>query len=74
MKRDRKYHLPIPSRMEIDPSDAEIIEAPGKNKQPVGTPVQLIPTGPPVEIVEALPRTSLFEPDRPLNDAEPEKH
>jgi hypothetical protein len=53
MKREKKYHLPIPPKMEGEPSPAEIIEATGKMNRSTGNPVDLISAGPPVEIIEA---------------------
>jgi hypothetical protein len=71
MKRHRKYHLPIPPKMEGIPSPAEIIEAFGNARSTVGNPVELISVGPPVEIIEAFPKPKL-DPNRTLAPTETE--
>jgi hypothetical protein len=73
MGRQRKYRLPTPPPMKGEPSPAEIIEAPGKLNRSIGTaPVELIPAGPPVEIIEAFPLGIKLDPNRPLAPTEAE--
>jgi hypothetical protein len=55
MSRSRKYHLPPPERMTVPPSPAEIIEHQPKGGPRPGKRVQLVPVGPPPEIIEASP-------------------
>lgn len=55
MARRRKYDLPPPEPMTVPPSPAEIIELQPKGGARPGTPVQLVPVGPPPEIIEASP-------------------
>jgi hypothetical protein len=71
MKRHRKYHLPVPPKMEGNPSPAEIIEALGNLQPTAGHPVELVSAGPPVEIIEAFPKPRL-DPNRPLVPTEVE--
>jgi hypothetical protein len=55
MSRSRKYHLPPPERMTVPPSPAEIIEHQPKGGPRPGKRVQVVPVGPPPEIIEASP-------------------
>lgn len=70
MKKPRKYHLPPPATALPEPAD--IAELHPQGDPPVGNVVRLVPSGPPLEILEGYPMGPRPDPDRPLVPTEQE--